>query len=376
MRWDKIFSIPERILITLKRDYKLLIIILISPLIILTVFSVSYKPDIGQIKIGFLESNYVKTEQIDIAQSIKVKLSENIKDLKIIEYSSFDKAKNDLKTGSIDGFIEFPADLNQFVFLKLSGMPLENPAQVKFYEDSSNKLKSTIILQKLENSVIQISQSFGIEPAFLISKQSIYSKNITQQDFWTAGIIGFSIFVLSLIFSISLTSLEKSSGIYETIISSSMSSFEILFGYFISYLFINFLQILILLLIYILFFKGIFSLSVVLIFVFMLILSACGSLLGILLSNLTSTIRSFQIAVLIMLISLFISGIFWPISTLPDIGKIISYLFPTSFAIDAIRSIVIRESNFINILPSFVFLLGFLLLYFFIGLISIRKSVK
>ena len=377
MKWYKIFSIPARLFLTFTRDFKFLIIAIIAPLILLAVFSVSYKPETGKITLGLIDLTKEEISQIKVSNAIKKLLMDNIDNLKIIEFTSIEIAKEAFKKNRIDGLIVFPENLDEKVFLKISGIPLENPAEVTFYFDDTNKAKTSLIMAELESSVIKFSQTLGIEPAFLISKESFYLEKISEQNFWTAGIIGFSIFVLSLLFSISLISQEKNSGILETITSTSMTSFEIILGYFFGYLLIDFIQILILLFTYILFFKGILSISIIFIFIFMFLLSCCGSLLGIFISNLfTSTIRSFQFAVIIMLISLFISGIFWPTSTLPEAGKVISYIFPTSFAVEAIRSIVIKEINFTNLLPQFFILIGFSLLYCLLGILTVRRPIE
>jgi len=376
MRFYKIFGIIQRILINFFRDYKLMLITFLAPLIILLVFSITYKPDINDIKIGIIDLDIQNSSQLNISASLSQILKEYNKKISIIQYKNLEDAKKDFKNNKVDSIIVFPEEINETVYIKLSGVPIEKPAEVFLYVDESDKVKSSIISESLESSIIKFSQSFGIEPAFMLKKDSFFYKKADSQDFWNAAIIGFSIFVLSLIFSISLISNEKLNGLYESIISTHMTNFEILKGYFIGYLIINILQIIILLSIYIIFFKAIFSLSIFYIFLFMLLLSSSGTLLGILLGNLTSsTIRSFQIAVIIILISLLISGIFWPTSSLPLSGKILSYLFPTSFAIEAIRGITIKQMSFVQLFPNFLILLVFSIIYYLIAAIFIRKTI-
>ncbi len=379
MGFYKIFSIPSTLFKTVIRDYKFLLIAFLAPIILLLVFSVSYKPEIGQIRIGIIDYDNKNNENIgelDISLSIKKLLQENIKNVKIVDYQDFEIAEKDFNKDKIDGLILLPENLNQSVFLKLSGIPLENPSQLIFYKDESNKTKSSIIQAALENIVIEISKSFGIEPAFLIYEKSFYPEEITEEKIWTAGITGFSIFVLSLIFSISLIAIEKSNGIFDSIISSSMRSFEIVIGYFFGYLFINIIHILILLSTYLIFFKGILSILLFYIFIIMFLLSCCGSLLGIFLVGIfNSSIRSFQIAVIIILISLLISGIFWPVSNLPKTGKIISYFLPTSFGVESIKSIVLKGVNFSSFLHNFFILIGFSVLFFILNIFVIRKQI-
>lgn len=376
MRWYKIFGITKRILISFFRDPKLLIIAILAPLILILVFSVTYRPEIGDIKIAIVDLEKSQSKQLNIVDSIEKLLKENIKKVNIVKYDSIENAKDAFKKNKIDSIIVFPEKLDETVFIKLSGIPIEKPAEVILYNDETDKLKSSIISEGLEKSIIILSQSFGIEPAFVVSKGLFFNRDISNQDFWNSAIISFSIFMLSLLFSLSLISSEKVDGLLQSIISSSMTSFEILTGYFIGYLFINFIQIVILLSVYIFFFKGILSISIFLVFIFMFLLSICGNLLGILLSNISaSTVRSFQIAVIIMLISLLISGIFWPTSSLPFVGKILSYLFPTSFAIEAVRGIITKENSFLQIFPNFLILCFFCFLYYFLALLFIRKTV-
>lgn len=377
MRWHKIISIPQRILLTFLRDPKFLILAILAPLIIILVFSVTYKPQVDIIKLAIVDLKDNQIEQINVSNSIQNMLVQNKEKISLFNYESVDKAKKDFKKGKLDGIITFPDNLDESVYIKLSGIPVENPAEIELYIDEADKLKSSIITAALESSIMKLSSSFGIEPAVIFSTKSFYEKTDSIQNSWIAAIIGFSIFALSIIFSISLISSEKANGLLESIISSSMNSFEILTGYFISYLFINIIQIIILLSLYLLFYKGILSISIIFIFIFMFLLSICGSLLGIILSiSFSSLIRSFQLAVIIILVSLLISGVFWPISSLPIAGKILSYLFPTSFAIDAIRAISVKNYNFIDTIPQLIIMIVFFILYYILGVALVRKSTE
>ncbi|MFN3411268.1 MAG: ABC transporter permease [Exilispira sp.] len=374
MKWYKIFSLIERILLTAIRDHKFLFIVIISPFIILFVFSIVYKPEINEVNIAIVDLQVEKLKEINVLDSIVKYMNEKINKLNIVKFTSSDEANYYFKKGKIDAIMIFPENLDQSVYLKTLGVPIDNPAEIILITDETNKLLSSMIEAGLESSIIKLSQSFGIEPAVVYSKKPFYENKNSSNNYWAAAIISFSIFVLSLIFSISFFSNEKNSGILESILSSSMSSLQIITGYFISFIIINLFQILILLLTYILFFKGIISISFFYIFILMFLLSSAGTLLGILIScYFNSSIRSFQIAVIIILISLLLSGIFWPTSSLPATGKIISYIFPTTFTIESIVNILTKNFGFINILPTIFILLFFCIIYYFLAAILIRK---
>jgi len=115
----------------------------------------------------------------------------------------------------------------------------------------------------------------------------------------------------------------------------------------------------------------------ILLFLIALVLGLlCFSSLTILMSSYPPTDVPADVMMLSSLVKfslLFISGIFVPLSKLPEYGKILSYLSPLTYFVDSLRW-AIGSGGYFSIWLDFVMLLFFTLLFLFGG-IAVHKRV-
>ncbi len=72
---------------------------------------------------------------------------------------------------------------------------------------------------------------------------------------------------------------------------------------------------------------------------------------------------------------MFVSGVFYPIETMPWIFQKIAYFVPLTYLNDAMRGIMLKGSGFGDIWIDIVVLLGFLLLFFGLGVVRFNRDV-
>ncbi|GAA5819186.1 MAG: ABC transporter permease [Methanobrevibacter sp. CfCl-M3] len=109
----------------------------------------------------------------------------------------------------------------------------------------------------------------------------------------------------------------------------------------------------------------------------MLILGAlCFVGFGIMISASTSTQEDYtQIVMPFSMPMMFVSGVFYPVETMPWIFQKIAYICPLTYLNDAMRSIMIKGSGISDIWIDIAVLLGFTILFFVLGVVKFNRDV-
>ncbi len=81
------------------------------------------------------------------------------------------------------------------------------------------------------------------------------------------------------------------------------------------------------------------------------------------------------IAFFFMMVFILLSGLYTPVESMPEWGKVISWLNPVTHFVTVIRAVVIKGSDFMDILPELFTVLGFALFYNIWAVVNYRKTV-
>ena len=97
---------------------------------------------------------------------------------------------------------------------------------------------------------------------------------------------------------------------------------------------------------------------------------------GIMLSARTSTQEDYaQISLPFSMPMMFVSGVFYPIETMPWILQKLAYVFPLTYLNDAMRGIMLKGQTLGDVWLDLVVLLGFTILFFIIGVKRFNRDV-
>jgi ABC-2 type transport system permease protein len=109
------------------------------------------------------------------------------------------------------------------------------------------------------------------------------------------------------------------------------------------------------------------------IFGFFYLLAFTG--LGLLISNFAKTQQQAMFMILFFLINfILISGLFTPISSMPDWAQNITYINPIRYFVEVMRLIYLKGSGFTDILPHLLKIIGFVVVINTFAVISYRKT--
>lgn len=97
---------------------------------------------------------------------------------------------------------------------------------------------------------------------------------------------------------------------------------------------------------------------------------------GIMISATTQTQEDYtQIVMPFTMPMMFVSGVFYPIETMPWIFQKIAYLFPLTYLNDAMRGVMLKGMGIGGIWIDIVVLIGFLLFFFALGVMRFDRDV-
>ncbi|MDD1774960.1 MAG: ABC transporter permease, partial [Methanobacterium sp.] len=111
--------------------------------------------------------------------------------------------------------------------------------------------------------------------------------------------------------------------------------------------------------------------------IFLLILTAlCFVGFGIMVSARVSTQEDYvQMVMPFTMPMMFISGVFYPLETMPWIFQKIAYIAPLTYANDALRGVMLKGLTFGEIWVDVAVLLGFTGLFFALGVVRFNRDI-
>lgn len=186
------------------------------------------------------------------------------------------------------------------------------------------------------------------------------------------GMIGMLMMLIcALMTSISVVR-EKELGTMEILLVSPLKPVTIMFAKAVPYLAIAFIDVILVLIIASTVMNVPIAGSIFLILLLSFIYTFSALALGLLISTITQTQQTAMIAsgVGLMLPSMLLSGLIFPVSSMPDILQWLSYIVPARWFIDALRNVMIKGLGFDAIWLQFSVLL---FMAFVLMAISIRK---
>ena len=244
-------------------------------------------------------------------------------------------------------------------------MGLTNPSsglntQITIQDDESIPNIKNAIQGTVASAITTTIQNQGIKSPVTINTDAIYGENAQFIDFFVPGIMAFVV--------------ERTSGTLDRLLSTSLRESEIVSGYAIAFGVIGTIQAAFLLTVALLVFKIIVVGNVLLAFLVIALLAVVSQALGILLSSLAKReAQAVQFIPFIILPVFLLSGIFWPIQAIPTWLRPFSYLVPPTYAVDAVRSVMLKGWGLDKIWPDVLALIIFAVIFLLVAVWSLKR---
>jgi ABC-type multidrug transport system permease subunit len=209
-----------------------------------------------------------------------------------------------------------------------------------------------------------------------IRPRLLYNPNLESSHFFVPGLIAV-ILQLVLLFLTSFSIVrEREQGTLEQLFVTPVGRAGLLFGKLIPYTLMGFGELLIVLVMMVAVFRvpihGSLGLLVSLSAIF--IVTVLG--LGLLISTLAGTqLEAIQIAFIVMLPSVLLSGFMFPRSEMPYPIYLISCLLPVTYFIEILRGVILRDADLIDLMPHILRLTACGAVILILSLTRFRKQI-
>lgn len=364
-----LWQIAKKDLLEFIRDHLRLVTFFIMPIfmMIMVGFIFPNQNTLKNLPIGIANQDNQEISQKLVETVSNLKLTENNSAFKAKNYSNLDEIKEGIKKQDISGGLFIPSDFSK----KISQ---NEQVEITVIEDQSNPQISQMVNQILVKLVDGFSQQIGLQKInqILITRTSvpetsqsakisaislmtpimtklegIIPGNPNYFEFVAPGIMAMIVMTAVLTGLAASVSREKEQGTLDGILISPVSRLTIILGKALSQSIRGLIQGMIVLLLAFLLFGVTVHGNILLIILLLLlgIFSFVG--LGILVSAIaTEQETASQLLMMLQFPMLFLSGVFFPILMMPNIMQKIAHLIPLTYAISALRKVMVLGAGF------------------------------
>ena len=355
MRWDIMWSIARRKLVSLRGDRRTAAFVVVMPtlVIILFVLAIGGDPQDLEVAVVFEDDDVGGSALGDVVLAeLQANHSES---LVLVHHVDLASAIDAVERGEQWAVIHIRAGFSESVVPTISPIILANESQVEngtisVRLDASNQQVQRVIVTSLNEALLSVLESqLGVEPSLPMAlDEPIYGDSDPSfTSFLAPGIITFITFVFSLILTAMTMVNERHDGTIERLWAAGVKPSEVIVGHLTAWIGVLVAQVTVMLFVAF----AVHDIStegpIIAVFVQAVVLGIAAMSYGLFISSKARTeFQALQLALATFLPVLLISGIIWPVEALPKWLSPISWALPTTWSADAIRSIMVRGWGF------------------------------
>lgn len=366
-------AVAKRVFRDLVNDKRALALIFAAPVVSMLLFGFTFGSEVKDVPVIIVnQDNGAFIRSLNATQNVPRTIIANLdREALNVEYAKDpNEAIRDVENGKAVGAIIFPSNFTKNVYSIAQGDLINaSPASavIQTRIDKSNIDLGAKILTSLNNAATTTAQQTNTSARISIQDIPVYGNNFKLIDFSVPGIMTFALFAITVQLTLSSFISEKTSGTLYRLLASPLRESEIVFGYGLAFSVIGAAQSVLLVGVAVAVFNIIIVGNILIAFGVIVLLAIVSQSLGIVIS--TTSKREADANAIMPLLAfgvLIMSGIIWPIEAIPSWLRVISYLLPPTYAVDAIRSVMLRgwglDKIWLDVLVLFMFGVVFLML--------------
>jgi ABC-2 type transport system permease protein len=345
---DRVLAIAHKNLRSLKHDRRTIGFLVFMPLLMITIFGYTFGGDVKNINVYI-----VNLDQAPANQSMAAAIIANLETRDTLHiariYGPSDASidpvaigREKVKDTDIWATIVFNETFTQDV-AALAGDGAGQSALVRLIVDGTNPN----IVQAINNDILTAIRSVLGSGTFVtpiaISMDLVYGKDARFIDFFAPGVMGLAAMMVTFMLSIISFIHERSTSTLDRLLTTPVTEGEVVAGYALAFGLVGLIQSVVIILTAV----ALFDIQIVgnpltvllIIFVFGAGTQGLGFLLS---SRAKNEFQAIQFIPLILFPSILLSGVFWPIEAVPSVLRPVSYFIPLTYAVEGMRSVMIR----------------------------------
>lgn len=371
MNHRRTLVITRRALVQFRHDRRTLGFVLGMPLLMMLIFGYTFGGEVKHVSLIVVNHDVVSpiNGTLPLSENVIQNL-DGVDTFDIQQMSELNAARQKVKDGEAWGVVYFPTNMTPWLLQSL--MSNQNlPVVANLFLDGTNPNVESAIrlgLQRATLDAINERREFaGLEPIQLeglVTTTYIYgSEDLEFIDYFAPGVMGFAIMMIGSMLTILIFVQERTGGTLERLLTSPATEAEVVAGYALAFAVLGLIQSVVILTAALLIFGIHIEGSLLLMLLVVVILAVGHQGLGILLSAAArNELQAIQFVPLILFPSILLSGLFWPVESIPGFLQPLARVVPLTHGIEALRSVALRGWGLGRILPELAFLCGFALL--------------
>ena len=380
---NKFWWMIKKELISLKRHPARLVSIIAFPIIMILLFGYGMGGEMTDLPIVVVSQDHGNLTDLTLDT---IKSTETYHVVEVID--SLSEGKSRVDSGEVKAAIILPSDYDSntsqqkgvTLYLdssdQMAAQILESSTQGIFYRLSNMVASQTSVSTQDANITPSLGHSLdNFKDDISLHINRIYG-NIKYIDFLVPAILGMTIMMSCMLGMGSTIAGERETGELARLFMTPTSVSTIIGCKISAKLLIELVRALILIFMAVILFNVSIKGGFLQTFIVLVIGALCFVGFGIMLSARTSTQEDYaQISLPFSMPMMFVSGVFYPIETMPWILQKLAYVFPLTYLNDAMRGIMLKGQTLADVWVDLAVLLGFTLLFFIIGVKRFNRDV-
>ncbi|NLH21410.1 MAG: ABC transporter permease [Methanothrix sp.] len=361
----RIYAVALRVVRQLKRDRRTIGLITFLPIFLMVLFGYALSGEMSGINLGLVESG---------GHNSQMSYLEGVKDFNLIHLGSESDAEKQILDGKLKGaVIDLPGEIR--VLLDASTPQIANAimAYVNAGMGGDEQHKSGVRVGSAVDDGLAKKTTKGPR----IAQRYIYGYDLQTMDSVGPAVVGLVVFFFTFILAAISFLRERTQGTLEKFMVSPMNNLEMVSGYLVGFSLFAFVQSATTLLVVVFLFGVPMQGNPLIAFLTILLIGVVATVLGAFFSNFAKTeFQVVQFIPLVILPQVVLTGVWWPLESIPEFIRPISYLLPLTYSNDALRMLMLKGASIVDILyPDLVALGLFFLLVFAATINMIKRKV-
>jgi ABC-2 type transport system permease protein len=374
---NRVMAVTWRVLKQIFRDRRTLGLMIIMPAVIMLIFGFALGGEVKNAPI--LVNNQDTGYNVTTGQSSTTSFhfGDNITssllndDTVKITFGNFKSGETGVKNGTYYAAIMLPSNFSESLFLKNSGQNVSTSIQI-FIDGTKPTIEAGILLA-LQRA---LQDSFGNGGVVLDKQFAFGGVEYSGLDVSIPSVMAFVLTFLVLLISLIIVARETTSGILPRLYTTPLSALERLLGYSIALLLLGFLMVGVILVIGVGVFGVVVQGSIVLLFFGAVLYALAHIFLAVFLSNFArNELQAVQLAPLIALPSMALSGMLIPVSSFPGWVQTIAKFVPMYYGNRLFEGIMLKGYGIGTLVPEFLIIGAIATLFFVLAAVTVKDRI-
>lgn len=389
----------NRVIKQLVRDKRTFGMVVVVPIIITLIFGLAIAGEIENVPVIIImeDTNEILTIPVghpmnpspsainisidSIGASIQEFLDSDVR-TKVVVKTNLADAMEDVDQEKITGVIHLPENLTKNFLSSLLGAESED-ITVDLYLDGTRPTLVQGIISALQDAInstmADISDSINQDFAF-IKLSNTYSNDLDDLTAFDVTIPGVIALILNFLIILIGTLMLVRETTYKTksrLLSTPIKPYEVVLGYMIGLMFLAIMMCTSVVSISVFLFNAKVVGDMVQLYIVILLFGSIFVFMGVFLSNFArNELQAIQFGPFISFPSMALCGFLVPIEILPTWLQPVAYLLPMTYGIKVFRGIMLKGYSIIDVLPDFMILVGFALVFLVLAVLTIKSTVE